>query len=229
MPVHARSVGVVDLQAVHAQIPLFAVGRLRENERKCDESAAVVRPAFQHGDFGKVDVFARFYDLLTRRAASEFPGQNAGERERLFCQVPKVGKGFRRVCLRKLGDFSTRVGEPFDSESRRHAPVAAEKVDRYGEGLSAVVHHVFEKQSLAAVGLFRFGVGVFRDFNNRRNLVFYAHEFPRRVEHVDKFGYVFVGFFHSPHSLMNVCLKPIACTIRAAIVSAMSSAVFGFP
>jgi hypothetical protein len=63
VPVHSGSGSVVNLHAVHADIPISIIQILRNDLWKCEKRTAVFRPAFTYRKFRKIGVVN--HDILT--------------------------------------------------------------------------------------------------------------------------------------------------------------------
>ena len=129
LPVHAGGLSVVNLHAVHADVALARARVAGDDAGEGDEAAAVMRPALEDGKVVEVEVVAANTFLAGGVFGADGFGEGAGERAQLrehFELVEKAFRGFQvHQRMNPFGDFV----KPFDAESQRHAPLAAELID----------------------------------------------------------------------------------------------------
>ena len=69
LPVHAGGGGVINLDAVHADVALACFGIAGDHARQGDEASAILRPALQDGKIKQRKIF--FLDDLFARAGGD--------------------------------------------------------------------------------------------------------------------------------------------------------------
>ncbi len=143
VPVHARRLLVVFLQAVHADVALASLRVLREDKRQRNERAAVLRPAREDGDLVEIDRL--LYDLLARRLLHVPREIDRLLRERQQRHDIHLVRERDVRQAQDLADLIPHIIELLDAERERHALVAAERIHEHGH---VVALHVLEEQRL---------------------------------------------------------------------------------
>ena len=192
LPVGAGGGGVVDLQAIHADVALAGLGVASDDAGESDEASGVLRPALQDGEVEQGEVVA--LDDFLAGAGGNGLGEKLsgfGEEWEHFEFVEEALRGF------EVHEDADAVGEFIEgvhAEGQLHAGFRAELVD---EDLRAgMVLYVLKEES-GATGFagFRFAdaVGDFGDFEDGVDFGLDALEFAGAVESGDPLAKVIEG------------------------------------
>ncbi len=188
LPVHAGGLGVVNLDAIHAEVAVAGVGVAGDDAGERDETAAVQRPAFLDGQIEEGGRRGGCGGGLERRGRAR-PGFGAGGRGVEFMDDVLAGAGLDGFGfgmaevergaeefdgfaeagggsgLDERAQFRGGFVQRIEAEAPGHAAVGAEGIDGQGEwGDLAVDGRLLEEEGLAAAGFFHFPVGEFGDF-----------------------------------------------------------------
>ena len=225
LPMHAGGAVIIDLHAVHADVPRAGIRVPRHHSGQRDESPAIQGPAFLDGEVeqGRRRRGRRRRMVHARRG---WPGLGAGggrlETMYLFLAGPLLdGLGFgvaqvqRRAKqldgLPKTGGwagFHQRAqfgGNRFDrvgAQAQRHPALRAQGVHRQRDGRHHPVDQRFlDEQRLAAARTFHLAVGQFGDFQLRRQRLGNARQLARVFQRADKISKGIKG--HDPPKVAN--------------------------
>jgi len=146
LPVGAGGGGVVDLEAIHSDIPFATVGVTGDDAGESDEASGVLRPALQYGEVEEGEVVA--LDHFFAGAGGDGLGEKLsgfGEERKHLEFVEEALRGFEvHEDLDAVGEFIEGV----HTQGQLHAGFRAELVD---EDLRAgVVSYVLEEEGGAA-------------------------------------------------------------------------------
>ena len=83
LPVHARGLAVVNLHAIHADVALARSRIARVHAWQGDETAAIVRPAFEDREIVEIELLAPDHLLARRVLGAHSFGKGTGERAEL--------------------------------------------------------------------------------------------------------------------------------------------------
>src|SRR5713226_2194804 len=129
LPVHPRRPLVVNLHAVPPYISFPSFRILREDQRKCDEAPAILRPAFQDRKIKKVDVASLLDHFLARAGLHALRKERSKLRE-LWQHLDLVEKSLRRFHLQKSLDALRHLIEFLHFKRQRHPPHASKRIDQ---------------------------------------------------------------------------------------------------
>ena len=131
VPMHARGLAVVLLQAVHAHVALARTRVIREGQGQCHEGAAIVRPALEDGDFVEIRMLC-LHDLLAGRilhVLREVYRVLELRDERNHAHLV-LHREIRQ--LQELAQFVGHIVKFLHAECHSHALVAAECIHKHG-------------------------------------------------------------------------------------------------
>ena len=133
LPVHGGGAGVVDLDAVHAQVPYAALRVVGYHKGQGDVPARVQGPALEDGKPEEVDLVSLQHHLLARTATHdprlvrrqflELP-----QGPQLLAQALRRGLHQAKEALHALG----QLVQPLGPQGPGHAALGAEDVDEDG-------------------------------------------------------------------------------------------------
>lgn len=213
LPVHAGGLGVVNLDAIHADVAVASVGILGDDAGEGDEAAAVVGPAFEDGQVeerrsccvlrvaccglgdhrsirpvggaGGGGVVA-VDDVLARAGADGF-GFGVAKVEGGAEEFQGFAQAGGRLGLHESAEFGGGGIDGFGADAHGHAAMGAEGVDGDGEWGELPIHgRFFDEERLAATGGFHFAIGELGDFELGGNGLGDALEFTRLLECVEE-------------------------------------------
>ena len=150
LPVHARSLVVVHLHAIHSHVALPAFRIAGDHAGQCDKAAAVQRPALKHGKLEYAEIFPH-NNLLAGRI---FCGHDAGKKSSHFRQHRKhfqfFQQTFRRFEFEQLFDAPGHVIQAIYLKRHLHALFAAELIHQHPA--AGIALHILKQQCEAAAG-----------------------------------------------------------------------------
>jgi hypothetical protein len=213
LPVHAGGLGIVNLDAVHADVAIAGVGVLGDDAGESDETAAVVGPAFQNGQveegrgccvlrvacpglgdrwsirpgFGAGGGGIEAVDDVLARAGADGFGLGVAEVEggaEEFQGFAQAGGG---LGLHESAEFGGGGIDGFGADAHGHATMGAESVDGDGEwGELPIYGRFFDEERLAAIGRLHFAIGEFGDFQFGGNGLRDALKLARLLERAEE-------------------------------------------
>ena len=127
LPVGASGGGVVDLEAVHADIAFAGVGVAGDDAGEGDEASGVLRPALQDGEVEEGEVVA--LDDFFAGACGDGLGKKPssfGEERKHFEFIEEALRGFE---VHEDADAVGEFIEGVDPEGELHAGFGSELVD----------------------------------------------------------------------------------------------------
>ena len=129
LPVHAGGAGVVDLHAVHADVPFAGGGVAGDDAGQGDEAAAILRPRLQDGQLEKVDLVAGVDDLLAGGiAGGDDPGEEAADLRQHRQHLQLVHHAGGGLGVEQGADAVGDTVERIDVEGELHAGLGAELI-----------------------------------------------------------------------------------------------------
>ena len=148
LPVHAGGLPVVNLHTVHADVAFAAPRVPRNDARQGDESAAVERPALQHGKVEHAEHSPRRITCLQGASfACTVSGKNPPDRRQHGQHLQLVHQTFRRLQMEQALDAPSHIVKLSTSSAMLHAPLAAELVHQHAA--AGIALHVFKQQGCA--------------------------------------------------------------------------------
>ncbi|MBV6491507.1 MAG: hypothetical protein CNCCGFBP_02127 [Fimbriimonadaceae bacterium] len=133
LPVHPERVAVVELHAVHPDVPLACIGVIGKHQRQSEERAAVLRPTGEDRELGEVYLVALQHDLLARTAADRLRDRSLELLECPDCQLQGITGRFGNWRRQQRGNPLGVLLEVSDPQSHAHALSRAHRVDRNRE------------------------------------------------------------------------------------------------
>ena len=151
---HPRSLAVVNLHAIHADVALARSRIARVHARQSDETPAVVRPAFENRKIVEVKLLAPNHLLARRVLGAHGLGKSTGKRAELRQHLQLVEQAFGSLHIHQAADALRDLVNTRNAKRKRHALLRAKLID---ENLVArVALHVFEQQRRPAGRVFFF-------------------------------------------------------------------------
>ena len=160
LPVHARSLAVIDLHAIHADVPPPGCRISCDHARQSNELAAIARPRFQDWKIQHAEVFPQDDFLAGRILGAHFARKKFAELGQLRQHLHLAEKAFRRAQVQNLADTPGDFVQRLHAQRHGHAPPAAELVHQHARAF--VPAHIFKQQRRPA--------GLHRAVGNLRHL-----------------------------------------------------------
>ena len=203
LPVHAGSLAIVDLHAIHADVALpcriaggIYLARIAgDDAREGDEAAAILGPALQDGKIENAEIFAQD-DFFAGRI---FGGDKFGEE---FSHLGEHGEhadfieeAFGGAEIHELANAIGNIIERVDAEGEAHAALAAKLIhENFGAGIA---FDIFKQQGGTAGGVsgraeFGDAIGDLRYLQNGVHFHLDTLEFPMFFECLDPFAQIAV-------------------------------------
>ena len=129
LPVHAGGGGVINLDAVHADVALAGFGIAGDHAGQRDEAAAILRPALQDGKIQQREIL--FLDDFFAWAGGDDLGEELAHIGQHGQHLQLFQKAFRRLHVEQLADAVGDFVQTIHAQRHLHAALGAELVDQH--------------------------------------------------------------------------------------------------
>ena len=199
LPVHPGGLSVVDLDAVHADIPLTGVRVLGVDGRQGDEASSILRPALQDRQMIEREGFpviplTHAADHLLTGGALHAAGAGMNEIDAVAQELEGVLEALRRLRLHQELELGGKLIDRIQPQRHCHAALRSEGIDRDGEfGDAAVDGRLLEEQRLPSTRRLHLAVGDLRDLEFRGHGFADAAEFAGIFKGLQESGVGWIG------------------------------------